>query len=521
MSDTSTAEAQKNLARLVLIAACLATGVVGYNTTAASTALPAIKSTFDMNAEMLQWAMNSYLLASAVLVGVMGRLSDLFGKVRVFLAALCIFALGSLSIVLSSESWLFYVGRVFQGIGAATIFATSVALLTVVSPEDRRASALGLWAAMIALGIGVGPVLGGLITDFVEWRVIFVLDLILLAVAIALALRIKMLGGITEAEHSGERIDYLGAGLLIMTLASLVFALTHGHRAGWLSPEILGLFATTVIGGAVFYWAERRASAPLVKFQFFRHPHFLASTFGIFVATFALWGLIYNYNIFVQTPDAMGQTAVQAGLTLLPVSAAMFICSVFLPSRLEKYSLHWPVTLGMLCLALAAWLLHMVGNNSPYSQIWWKLLIYGLGLGLTIPLLSRLGLRVIPEADSGQGSGIINTCLYFGGSIGIAASGVVTAYVRHKAIVEVAGELNVPDGEVQRLARELAHGSISEVRSALASLDPEVAQKAQSVLIDIADDGFNSVMLLLMIVMIIGAVLCFLLGRGPVLRENK
>ncbi|MEE9586672.1 MAG: MFS transporter [Hyphomicrobiaceae bacterium] len=516
MTDTSATTPHAAGAQLVLAAACLGTLVVSYNTTAIITALPAIKADLDIDSVTLQWVMNSYLLASATIVAVMGRIADIIGKMRLFLAGLACFAVGSLCLIVASDAALLLAGRIAQGIGAAALFSTSVALVNVATPEDQRAFAVGLWGGMIAFGFGIGPVLGGLLTDFASWRIIFVLDLLFLAAAMFIGLRIRKSGFLGEPAHKGETIDYLGVALLVVTLGSLVFALTHGLEFGWTSPIILALFAVFVIGALAFYFAEHRDCDPLVNFGFFYHPHYVAATIGMFVASFAMWGLIYYYNIFVQSPETMEFSAVGAGLSMLPLSGLMFVCSVSLPRLLERYGLRWPIAIGMLCLALGSWLLHLTLNETPYSATWWKLLFIGFGLGLTIPLLPRLGLRVIPDADAGQGSGVINTCLYFGGAVGIASSGIITAHIRNEAVAKAIADLKPKSGEVGALVRDLAHGSASQIHHALSQFNPDDAAKAQKVLQDITDDGFSAVMLQLAIVALIGAAVCLWLGRGPV-----
>ncbi|MGI9492107.1 MAG: MFS transporter [Geminicoccaceae bacterium] len=516
MAQTTVSAARGAESWLVVTAACISTFVVAYNSTAILTALPAIKSDLDMDAEGLQWVMNGYMLASAVLVAVMGRFADIFGKMRMYMIGLGIFSVGSIAIIFSDSTWLMLLGRTGQGVGAAAIFSTAVALITVASPEEKRAQALGLWAGMVAFGFGVGPLIGGIFTDSVGWRGIFAVDLLLLAVTALLCLRIERLGLVDRDVDPSIRIDYWGVALLVATLGSFVYGLTNGHQAGWTSPETLSLFAIAIAGAIGLAFSERRAVEPLINFSFFRSPRYSASAIGMFLTGFVLIGVLYYYNLFVQSPGALNYTAVQAGLSLLPCSITMFVLSITVPKLLAPYSFHWPVAIGMILMAIGFWLLHFTTNTSDYASIWWKLLVIGLGLGLTFALLPRVGLRGLPDKDAGQGSGVINTCLYLGACVGTAAGGIVTARIRHDAVLSVIEKLHTGISDPDELETLLAHGSESEVKQALAKFNPEDAEKIRETIQSVLDDSFAGVMDLLAVTALLGAIICFFLIRGTV-----
>jgi EmrB/QacA subfamily drug resistance transporter len=501
---------------LVVLAACISTFVVAYNTTAIMTALPAIKSSLDLDAQTLQWVMNVYMLASAVLIAVMGRFADIFGKMRMFIIGLGVFATGSISIIFAGDAVMMLVGRACQGIGAAGIMSTSVALITVATPEEKRAQALGWWAGTVAFGFAVGPVIGGVLTDSISWRWIFVIDIPLLAIAALFYLWIEKLGIVSRELELGTKIDYLGVALLIVTLGTFVYGLTSGHVVGWTSLQTLSLFAIAVLGGVAFAVRERRIPDPLVDFSFFRHRGYLAGTFGMFVTGITLLGVLYFFNLFVQAPGALGLTPVEAGLSLLPFTLMMFALSLTVPRLLAPYSLHWPTTIGMLALATGFWLMHYTSNQTPYTDLWWKLMILGIGIGLNFSLLPRVGLRSLPDESAGQGSGVINTCLYVGCTVGIAAGGIVTEQIRRQFIGPVIEKLTSGPSDRGALELALAHGSQSQVDHALAQFSPDDAEKIRAAMQDVLDNAFTGVMEMMTIVGLIGAVLCFVLIRGPV-----
>jgi len=498
---------------LVLATTSISMFVVGFNTTAILTALPAMKASLDLGSLALQWVMNAYLLSCAVLIAVMGAFADIFGKTRIFMVGLAIFAVGSIANVFAGDAAVILLGRTLQGTGAAAIAGVSAAIISVATPEEKRAQALGLWSGTIAFAFGVGPLIGGVLTDSISWRAIFAVDIVLLAIAAVLHFRVEKLHLVPETLKPGIRIDYLGVALLIATLGAFVYGLTGGHEAGWSSAQTLVLFAVAVICAAAFTFAETRVSEPLVNLSFFRETRYVAAATGMFFAAYLLMGVIYAYNLFVQAPGALNLTPVQAGLSLLPFTMTMFLLSLTAPRYLEPYSSRWPITLGMLALVAGFWLMHLTTDQTPYSSIWWKLIILGIGVGLAYALLPRLGLRALPDESAGQGSGVINTCIYLGASVGIAVSGIVSDAIRRHEVASAIEGLQPAPSNTRALEVVLTHGSQSDVSQALAGLSPETAEKIKSAMQAVLDDAFVGVMDMMAIVALIGAALAFVLIR--------
>jgi len=520
MAQSTTKNSRGSDYKLVLTAALTAMFVVGFNTTAIMTALPEIKSSLDLDAQTLQWVMNIYMLTCAVLIAVMGSFADIFGKMRILLVGLGIFTAGSVANLFAGDALMILLGRGCQGIGAAAITGVSVAVVSVATPEEKRAQALGLWAGIIAFAFGVGPLIVGVLTASISWRAIFAVDLVLLTTAALLLFRIEKLKLIPRDLKRNTKIDYQGVVLLMVTLGSFVYGLTSGHQVGWSSLQTLALFGTAIIFATAFAINQVRVAEPLVDFSFFRKPRFLASTTCMFVATFLLMGLTFTYNLFVQAPGALGLNPLEAGLSLLPFTMAMFALSLTAPRLLAPYSFHWPITIGMLMLAAGFWLMHDTSDHMPYSNLWWKLAILGVGVGLTFSLLSRLGLRVLPDESAGQGSGVINTCLYLGATVGIAACGIVAAEIRHNSLASSLEKFALAPSDHSALDHALAHGSPSDVERALAEFSPEDAEKIEAAMQGVLDDAFTGAMDMMMVLALIGAALAFFLIRGSVPRAG-
>jgi hypothetical protein len=295
-----------------------------------------------------------------------------------------------------------------------------------------------------------------------------------------------------------------------------VFALTHGESIGWTSPATLGALIVAIVAAVAFYRIEHRVREPLIDLRYFRHPRFFTSTVGTLITGVVLFGFLLYFNLFVQSPDTLGLSPVLGGAALLPLTGIMFVLSVTAPRILAPYSFHWPVTIGMACFVIGCLLLAGTGNDSTYGEIWWKLIIVGIGFGLSLPLLPRLGLRLLPEEQVGQGSGVINACLYFGASLGIVLGGLVTAITVRANIGGVMEALPADSPDREALTATLVHGSAAEVQQALAALDPASSQALKAALRGVRDDVFGHTMLALAAAAAVGAVLAVWLLRGPV-----
>ncbi|MGH6917584.1 MAG: MFS transporter, partial [Geminicoccaceae bacterium] len=464
---------------LVLIMASIGMTVVAYNTTAVITILPNLHSEFDLRPTTLQWVITIYTVSAATLVPVLGRLGDQVGKMPVYLFGIVVFALGALMVAVAGNAFVLLAGRLAQGIGAASLFGTSLAVLSAATPESHRSFVLGFWGAMMALGMSLGPIIGGSFAAYLNWRGIFVSDLVLSALCLVIAIRVARAGYVPDARIAGARFDYPGAAALVLFLGPLVYALTHGESQGWTGAPTLVPLGVALVAAIAFYAIERRVREPLIHLGYFRYPRFLMSTVGILIAGFLLLGFLVYFNLFVQSPDTLALSPVLAGAALLPLTGVMFVFSVIAPRILAPYSFHWPVTIGMACLVIACLLLYGTSDTSTYASIWWKLIVLGIGFGLTTPLLPRVGLRLLPEEHTGQGSGVINTCLYFGGSMGVVVCGLVAALTVRGQVAAVVEALpaDLPDRDA--VAASLTHGSPTEVQQTLFTLAPPTGSALQ------------------------------------------
>lgn len=499
---------------LAMTAICMM--VVGFNTSAVTTIMPNLKAEFDLTSSQLQWVMAVYTVTGATLVPVLSRLGDISGKMGVFFFGMLIFAVGSASVLFSENATMLLIGRTAQGAGAAALFGTSLSLLSAAAPEDQRAEVIGIWGAIVGLAIGVGPIVGGAFASYLSWRGVFATDLVLLAVAFVLGLRVSRRKYVPDTRMPGAKLDTAGAIALLLLLGPLAFALSHSESHGWMDMFTLGPLVVSVFAAVALVLTARRSADPLVELRYFKHPRYVMAAAGMFVAGITLFCFFVFFNVFVQSPDAFGYSAVQAGLAILPTSISMFVVSVAAPHFLASYSFRWPIVFAMAAMVVGFALLSTTSNAASFSDIWWKLIIVGIGVGLCFALLPRLGLRLLPDEHAGQGSGVINTCLYFGATLGAVLGGIAEAVTRRSGLSEVIAAL--PQGSVQRvdLAHALTHGAPSRIEQLIANLDPQSGAVLAKALRDLQDNAFDSAMLLCAVAASVGLLLSLWLLRGPV-----
>ena len=289
MANEEAAGSEPHGARLVLVMTATCMTVVGYNTTAVVTILPELKSEFDLTPTALQWVMASYTVISATLVPILGRLGDVTGKMKVFFFGMALFSLGSLAVIVAPDAAVLLAGRGAQGAGAAALFGTSLSVLTAATPEAQRAGVMGIWGAVIGLAISLGPIVGGAFADYLNWRGIFVADIVLLAIAFLIGLRVYRRGYVPEKHLPGARLDFAGAVALVLLLGPLSYALSNGESVGWVSPLTLLPLAVAVLAAIALVVTARRVDDPLIHLRYFRHPRYLMAALGMFFSGFCLF----------------------------------------------------------------------------------------------------------------------------------------------------------------------------------------------------------------------------------------
>jgi EmrB/QacA subfamily drug resistance transporter len=407
---------------LVLIATSLAVLLAQIDTSVVNLALKSIAADLHSGVSAMQWVIDAYNLAYAALLLTGGTLGDLYGRRRIFVIGIALFAAGTLICALAPSANLLILGRVVSGLGAAFALPMSLVLLAIVFPgKQERAHALGIWASCNGLAFIVGPTLGGWLVASIGWRSIFYLALPLCALAVALTYRAVA----ESADPRGRHLDLPGQVLAVAGLGGLAFAAIEGSHWGWASPVILSIVGGALAALVLLVWVEARTEGPLLPLEFFRKPVFSAALAVAGLMTFGMYALLFLMPLYFQT--VRGATPLGAGLALLPMSVSFVIVSQLVGYLTNALGPRIVMTAGMACMGVGALFLAAIGETTGMVAIGLALLVVGIGLGLNTAPVNGVAVAAVPPARSGTASGLLNTGRMIGATLGVAVLGSVFA----------------------------------------------------------------------------------------------
>jgi EmrB/QacA subfamily drug resistance transporter len=407
---------------LVLIATSLAVLLAQIDTSVVNLALKSIAADLHSGVSAMQWVIDAYNLAYAALLLTGGTLGDLYGRRRIFVIGIALFAAGTLICALAPSANLLILGRVVSGLGAAFALPMSLVLLAIVYPDKQeRAHALGIWASCNGLAFIVGPTLGGWLVASIGWRSIFYLALPLCALAVTLTYRAVA----ESADPRGRHLDLPGQALAVAGLGGLAFAAIEGSHWGWASPVILSIVGGALTSLVLLVWVEARTEGPLLPLEFFRKPVFSAALAVAGLMTFGMYALLFLMPLYFQT--VRGATPLGAGLALLPMSVSFVIVSQLVGYLTNALGPRIVMTAGMACMGVGALFLAAIGETTGMVAIGLALLIVGIGLGLNTAPVNGVAVAAVPPARSGTASGLLNTGRMIGATLGVAVLGSVFA----------------------------------------------------------------------------------------------
>ena len=414
--STQTTEARRLL--LVLSATIVGSAVVFLDSTVVNLALPKIAADLHTNFAALQWITDGYLLSLSALILLGGSLGDIFGRKRIYVVGLLGFAVTSLLCALAPSAAALVIARTLQGIFGALIVPGALALINTNFAREDRGQAIGRWTAWTSIFFLLGPFVGGLILDVASWRWIFLLNLPLVAVCLALALPNVREG----KDHRPRRIDYGGAGIAALALAGITYGLIEGPVRHWDMWPVLALAAGSMLS-ASFIWWERRSPDPMVELNLFRSRNFSGSNLMTLAMYGALAGYTFAVTIYLQTE--LGYSGLAAGLSLLPTSIIMFLFAARVGKLAAVHGARLFMTVGPIIAGLGIATFYNLNNGDSYLfHVLPGVLLFSLGLVLMVAPLTATVMNSVDESQSGIASGINNAVSRAAGLIVVALLGL-------------------------------------------------------------------------------------------------
>ncbi|MBB1624187.1 MFS transporter [Achromobacter sp. UMC71] len=401
-----------------LMVLCLGVLMIVLDTTIVNVALPSIREDLHFTETSLVWVVNAYMLTFGGFLLLGGRLGDLLGHRRMFLAGLTLFTAASLACGLAQGQTLLIAARAVQGLGGAVVSAVSLSLIMNLFTEaGERARAMGVYGFVCAGGGSIGVLLGGLLTSALSWHWIFLVNIPIGVLVYALCLRLLPAA---RAVAGGGKLDVAGAVTVTASLMLAVYAVVNGNEAGWMSVQSLGLLCAAVVLMALFLLIEARVAEPLMPLALFRLRNVAtANVVGVLWAA-AMFAWFFVSALYMQL--VLGYDAMQVGLAFLPANLIMAAFSLGLSAKLVmRFGIRGPLTTGLLLAALGLALFARAPIGGSFvADVMPGMLLLGLGAGIAFNPMLLAAMSDVEPSQSGLASGVVNTAFMMGGALGLA-----------------------------------------------------------------------------------------------------
>jgi EmrB/QacA subfamily drug resistance transporter len=418
---------------LVLSAVSVGTFMATLDGSIVNIALPRIRADLGIELAVVEWVSIAYLVVVGTVLLPFGRLGEVLTFRRVYLAGFALFTAASVLCGLAPGAGLLIGFRVLQGIGAGMLSAMGPAIVARTFGPGERGRALGLNSISVSLGLALGPVLGGLLTEVATWRAVFFVNLPIGIFAILWAARVLP----EERRAGGQTFDLPGAALSGVALLGLLLALTQGESLGWTSPEVLALILTFLVAGSLFLWVEARATQPMVDLRLFAIRAFAAGNVSVIIAFAGLFTATFLLPFLLE--DAAGYPPIQTGLLLTPVPILIAVVAPFSGALSDRIGSRAPASLGIAVLAIGLLALSQLPADFGPADLVWRLALIGVGMGLFVSPNSSAVLGSVPRGRIGTASGTLAQMRIDGQALGIAISGAIVAARMSAHLAELPG----------------------------------------------------------------------------------
>jgi EmrB/QacA subfamily drug resistance transporter len=412
--------------------------IIGLDNTILNVAIPTLQQEFSASAATLQWMIDAYIIVFAGLLLVMGALGDRFGRARALQAGLLIFGLGSLAAAYAGSSNQLIGWRSVMGIGGALIMPSTLSVIIDVFPREERGRAIAIWSGVAGLGVGLGPLIGGLLLDHFWWGSVFLVNVPIVVIALALGWFLVP----ESRDPIPEPIDFPGALFSLGAVTAIVYAVIEAPHRGWSDPLVIGTFLLAIILAALFVLRERRTDHPMIDLDIFRNPRFAVGSASIGIAFFALFGIILALTQYLQF--VRGYSPLEAGVRLVPLAFGIMIGAGNSNRLVTRFGTTRVVAAGFVILAAALASGKLWSVDTPYWLIGTGLFLLALGMGTVMAPATDSVMGAVPEHKAGVGSAMNDVTRQVAGAFGVAVIGSILNTVYTNRMGEAVAQLPPP-----------------------------------------------------------------------------
>jgi EmrB/QacA subfamily drug resistance transporter len=469
--------------------------IIGLDNTILNVALPTLVRELGATQSQLQWMVDAYILVFAGLLLTMGALGDRYGRKRALTVGLVIFGLSSVAAAFADSANALIAARAVMGVGGALIMPSTLSIITNVFTGQERGRAIAAWAAVAGLGIILGPVLGGWLLENYWWGSVFLINVFVVAVAIGLGFFLVP----ESKDPEATPLDPVGAGLSIVGLVALVYAIIEAPDVGWTDPLVLTAFGLAAVLIVAFLWWESRTEHPMLQLSFFENPRFSAASVAITLVFFAMFGTVFLNTQYLQF--VLGYTPLEAGVRVMPV-ATMIVAAPLSARFAERFGTKRVVTTGLVIVSVAMSILATITVDTGYGRVAVALAILGMGMGTAMAPATESIMGSLPLAKAGVGSAMNDTTRQIGGALGVAILGSILASSYGSAMAPAVA--NLP-AEAAEIAGDSVGGAMA-VASQIGAAGARLVDAASAAFIG----GMNSAIWVAAGVALLGAVVTFL-----------
>ncbi len=423
--------AEENRKWWTLAAVAFGLFMIMLDNTVVFVALSSIQRDLHISTSELEWVVNGYALTFAVLMLTGGKLADMVGRRFIFIVGLVIFTLASLACGLATSAAVLIGARVVQGVGSALMNPATLSIITATFPPRLRGTAIGIWVGVSAMALAIGPLVGGLITEHIDWSWIFFINVPVGILAIVVA---RLVIDETRDTSAEQRLDLPGLVVSGVALFALTYALIEANQHGWTSPLIVSLFAVAALGLFAFVVLELRQRIPMLDLSLFRNPTFAGANVVMFLVALAMFGVFFFVSLYTQ--NILGYSPTEAGASFLPMTILIVLLAPIAGRLADRIGSRWLMGTGLGFVAASLAIFSTLGVASSFWNLLPAMIVGGIGMAFAMTPTAAAAMGSVPVDKAGVGSAVLNSMRQVGGSLGIALMGAIVVASIHVPVAD-------------------------------------------------------------------------------------